>query len=139
MNVDAITARAAKRAVNELGHLETFTRAQRSIIASEAVLRARRSLDCSVPLAVLEAQLLTAARTALSEALRFTGEADRRAVRRAPLGGVELLPEDQQVVWSLRFKHDLSDADIAMVLGLLLHDVNVLTALMFENLWVQRR
>ena len=136
MSADELTVQACRAAVLELGHKAApLTRLQAIVTALMAIHAALLKLDRTAPIDVQQEVLVQAARDALAEARHWAGSANRRALSRSQLvGGIESLPEQQQLVMSLRFEHDLNDREIAAVLGIPEHDVVHLTAIAFDEL-----
>lgn len=139
MNDEEIPIRAARTALAELGRdLGPLTRSGAFVIAVLAVQRASQAIEPGTSQQSQEEALTQAARHALAEAKHWSGELDRRAVRKiahgALVGGIQKLSEQQQIVLSLRFEHDMNEREIAAVLKITEHDVTTLTAEAFEEL-----
>src|SRR4051812_31480379 len=104
MTDDDIPVRAARRAIDELGRdFAPLTKMQVILAATFAANRFCAAADNTWSAEQIEEGAFIAARAALHDARRWGGDADRRAVERHKLvGGVQHLPEQQQMIWALR-------------------------------------
>lgn len=113
-----LLVRAATTAVFELGRdIAPLTRFDTYTIAVGAVRRAMLKAS-DHPVELREAILTQAARSALAEAKKWSGDNDRRErARSCVIAGLKRLPEQKQLVLSLWWEHDLNAREIAAVLS----------------------
>lgn len=133
---DDTPVRAARRAIKELGSdIAPLTRVQVILAATYAANRYCAAASTALTEDLIEEGALVAARAALHDARRWGGDADRRAVERHKLlGGVQNLPQQQQLIWALRFQHDMKVPSIAATLEISEEEVVGLMAESFESL-----
>jgi hypothetical protein len=133
---DDIPVRAARRAIDELGsNYAPLTRVQVLLAATFAANRYCASAEQQLTDDLIEEGAVQAARAELRDKRLYFGKEDRRSDTPHKLrGGVQFLPEQQQLIWAMRFQGDMMNPAIAARLGLSEEEVVALTARSFEAL-----